>query len=357
MKKNLEPDEIRNLINKKLSYTATFHLKEENPTDVKGWIPTSSRWLDSIIARGKMAGIPVGKITEIAGLEHAGKSFLAAFIARNAQKLGIKVVWFDSEMAVDSEFLSKIGMDLEQFIYIPANTVEDIFEVIEMLMQSGDKYLFIWDSLALTPTKTETEGGWNPQADMARKARVINLCLSKILVPLAKNECTMIVLNHLKDKIGAGLFDPEKYSTPGGKTLTYAYCLRIWLTLKKGKSNLLMDSEETPIGSESKVVLKKSRFGTYNRSCTMKMIWGTETPMMGNEELWLEALEKSEKLDFSKKGWISFNGKSFRKKEFVNTVKTDQEFKKSIEELMDYELIYKSLNNSDSDSNEDESDD
>ena len=33
-----------------------------NPTTVKQWIPTGSRWLDSIICRGKLAGIPVGKV-------------------------------------------------------------------------------------------------------------------------------------------------------------------------------------------------------------------------------------------------------------------------------------------------------
>jgi hypothetical protein len=38
------------------------------------WIPTGSRWLDSIIAKPdisgtKRAGIPMGKIVEIAGLE------------------------------------------------------------------------------------------------------------------------------------------------------------------------------------------------------------------------------------------------------------------------------------------------
>ena len=39
-----------------------------------------------------MAGIPVGKVVEIAGLEATGKSFMAAQIAGNAQKMGIDVI-------------------------------------------------------------------------------------------------------------------------------------------------------------------------------------------------------------------------------------------------------------------------
>ena len=66
--------ELKDLINKKAGNEVAFNLIDDNPTDVSDWIPTGSRWLDSIICKGKMAGIPVGKITEIAGLSASGKS-------------------------------------------------------------------------------------------------------------------------------------------------------------------------------------------------------------------------------------------------------------------------------------------
>ena len=56
------------MINKLAGNDVAHDLTQENPTDVYDWIPTSSTWLDSIVCRGKQAGIPVGKITELAGL-------------------------------------------------------------------------------------------------------------------------------------------------------------------------------------------------------------------------------------------------------------------------------------------------
>ena len=81
--------DLMNIVNKKAGMNVAHDLTNENPTEVKEWIPTGSYWLDSIICRGKIAGIPVGKITEIAGLEATGKSYMACQIAANAQKKGI----------------------------------------------------------------------------------------------------------------------------------------------------------------------------------------------------------------------------------------------------------------------------
>ena len=96
---------MQKLVNKKTGLNVAHDLTKDSPTVVKEWIPTGSRWLDSIISRGNYAGIPVGKITEIAGLSGSGKSFLAAQIAGNAQKMGLFPVYFDAESAIDPTFL------------------------------------------------------------------------------------------------------------------------------------------------------------------------------------------------------------------------------------------------------------
>ena len=97
--------DLMKIVNKKAGRNVAHDLTGENPTEVKEWISTGSRWLDSIICKGQVAGIPVGKVTELAGLESTGKSYMAAQVASNAQKTGKMVVYFDSESAIDPSFL------------------------------------------------------------------------------------------------------------------------------------------------------------------------------------------------------------------------------------------------------------
>ena len=182
----LDISSVRKIINKKAGREVAHSLQNNNPTEVKDWIPTGSRWLDSIICKGRLAGIPIGKISEIAGLEATGKSFMAAQVAGNAQKMGIDVVYFDSESAIDPSFLEQAGCDLERLMYVQASSVEFVLEMIEELLgATDDKLVFIWDSLAFTPAISDVEGDFNPQSSMAMKARILAKGMSKLTIPIA----------------------------------------------------------------------------------------------------------------------------------------------------------------------------
>ena len=150
--------DLMSLVNKKAGVTVAHDLTGDNPTEVKQWIPTGSRWLDSIICKGQVSGIPVGKVTEIAGLEATGKSYMAVQIAANAQKMGMMVVYFDSESAIDPSFLARAGCDLERLMYVQASSVEFVLETIEEILGATDEQmLFIWDSLAFMPSDRDWE--------------------------------------------------------------------------------------------------------------------------------------------------------------------------------------------------------
>ena len=131
-------DAMRQMINKTAGMSVAHSLEEDNPTEVKEWIPTGSTWLDSIICKGKRGGIPIGKIGELAGLPSTGKSYMAFQIAANAQRMGIDVVYFDAESAVDPEFIRKIGVDTKKLIYVQPTSVEFVLETIESLLESNE---------------------------------------------------------------------------------------------------------------------------------------------------------------------------------------------------------------------------
>ena len=343
--------DLMNLVNKKAGRNVAHDLTAENPTEVKQWIPTGSRWLDSIICRGKSAGIPVGKISEIAGLEATGKSYMACQIAANAQKKGLLVVYFDSESAIDPSFLERAGCDLSRLMYIQAASVEFVLETVEELLgASSDQLLFIWDSLALTPAISDIEGDFNPNSSMAVKARILAKGMSKLVIPIADKQATFLVLNQLKANITSGPMAritamTTPYVTPGGKAMQYSYSLRIWLTGRKAKSAFIEDEKGFRIGSEVKCKLEKSRFGTAGRYCTFRILWGTEDIGIRDEESWFDAVKASKHMK-SAGSWYTLtmpNGytKKFQPSRWTKLIESDEEFKKNIIELIDIEVVQK----------------
>jgi len=338
--------DLRTLINKTSGMDVAYNLKDENPTEVKEWIPTGSRWLNSIICRGKLAGIPVGKISEIAGLEATGKSFMAAQIAGNAQKLGMTVIYMDAESAIDPTFLERAGCDLDDLIYVQVQSVEQVLETIESILNTGaERTLFIWDSLALTPSVSDVEGDFNPQSSMAVKARILAKGMSKLTIPIANSRSIFLVLNQLKTNITR--FPAEAmttpYVTPGGKAMIYAYSLRIWLTGRKAKASFVLDDNGFRIGSEVKVKLEKSRFGTQGRNCAFKILWGEEVGIQ-DEESWFEAIKGSERIRRSG-AWYSLVYEDGTEEKFMGShwidKLQDEKFRNRVLEIMDDEIIMK----------------
>jgi recombination protein RecA len=337
--------QLRDLLNKKSGREVAYDLQDENPTEVTDWIPTGSRWLDSIICRGKLAGIPVGKISELAGLEGSGKSYMAAQIAANAQKMGIDVIYFDSESAIDPEFMKKAGCDMSRILYVQAENVEYVLESIEDLLKNNqNRMLFIWDSMALTPSKTDLEGDFDPQSSMAVKPRILAKGLSKLIQPIANSQSTLLVLNQLKTNLQVQNIkyatDSERYTTPGGKALSYAYSLRVWLTGRKAKDSYVLDERGYKVGSEVKARLEKSRFGTAGRECLFKIMWGGAIGVLDNESIF-EAIKPFIKQTGA---WYEteVNGqpKKFQQSAWEDLMK-EESFKAAVLEIMDREVIVK----------------
>jgi len=345
----LSIDQMRQLINKKAGIEVAHNLTEDNPTQVKEWIPTGSRWLDSIICRGQLAGIPVGKIVEIAGLESSGKSYMAAQVAANAQKMGIDVIYFDSESAIDPAFLERTGCDVASLLYIQAASVEFVLETIEDLLGTNDnQMLFIWDSLALTPAVSDIEGDFNPLSSMAVKARILAKGMSKLTVPIANSKSTFLVLNQLKTNItrnpSQALVEP--YMTPGGKAMIYAYSVRIWLTGRKAKASFITDDRGFRVGSEVKVTLKKSRFGSEGRQCTFKILWGDEIGIQ-DELSWFDAIKASDHM-IQSGAWYTLRfedgtEQKFQPSRWIEFLE-DEKFKARVIQIMDEEVIMKFKN-------------
>lgn len=344
----------RKLLNKMSGGDVAFDLTQENPTEVKYWIPTGATWLDGIIARGIRAGIPGCKVTEIAGLEATGKSYLAVQIAANAQEMGMFVVYADPEAGISPEFMERAGCDLDNLLYVMPHSLENWYEIMETLLNErgeNERFLFILDSLAQIPCEADNAGDYNPNGTVGVKARVQALAMKKLQVPLAQSESTYLILNQLKDNI-TGMSkvpnpkyatDSQRYITPGGKAATYSASLRIWLTGSQSKKLIVTDDNGYRIGSYVKARLEKSRFGTQGRICEFKILWGDDIGVMDEESI-LEAIKSADEINLG--SWsklICEDGyeKKWQKNPdgFIKLMRDDAEFKKRVMDIFDRDIV------------------
>ena len=134
---------------------------DESPTDVTSWVSTGCTPLDLAISNRPNGGLPVSKIVEITGLEQSGKSLLAAHVIASTQKQGGVAIYVDTESALDAQFLTAIGVDVDKMLYIPLDTIEDVFEAMEDIIvkirekQKDRLVTIVVDSVAAATTKIQ----------------------------------------------------------------------------------------------------------------------------------------------------------------------------------------------------------
>lgn len=265
-------------------------LSERKGMEVPYWIPTGSLWLDNIICVGKTGGIPGGHITEIAGLPASGKSYLAAQILKNAQAMDKIGVWFDSENSMDASFLEKMGVNLDDVVYVTAKSIEQVFESMESILRDVEDVFFVWDSVANTPAQAEWDKSFDPSSVIGLQARALSFGLRRITNLLGTKKSTLLILNQLKTNIGP-LAMVEPFVTPCGKAIQFNAHLRLFLVARSGKThNIYLNDEK--IGSDLIVKIRKSRFGTEERKCELKILWGDGVRIC-DEDSWIHVVQNS----------------------------------------------------------------
>lgn len=187
------------------------------PTHVTGWVSTGSTVLDFLISNRKHGGFPVGKISEVTGLEGSGKSLLAAHALVDTQRQGGIAVYIDTESAVDTQFWKAIGIDVGKVLYIPVETVEQIFERLEKIIDTARKsdknrlVTVVIDSVAGASTETEVASDFGKDGYATAKAIILSKAMRKITNMIARQRICLIFTNQLRMKMDAVGFGAEKY--------------------------------------------------------------------------------------------------------------------------------------------------
>ena len=197
-----------------------MRLGDDLPVNVEA-LSTGSLTLDLALGIG---GVPRGRIVEIYGPEASGKTTLALHIAASAQKCGGEAAYIDVEHALEPAYARALGVDIDSLLISQPDTGEQALDIAESLVRSGAVDVVVVDSVAALIPRTELEGEIGDSV-VGVLARLMSQAMRRLAGAISKNNCTVIFINQLRQKIGVMYGNPE--TTPGGLALKYYASVRI----------------------------------------------------------------------------------------------------------------------------------
>lgn len=244
-----------------------------------GFTSTTSLALNYICS-GKFVGggVPKGRVTEIFGPSSAAKTVIGTHILQGCQKEGGVAVLLDSENAYSPSFARVLGLDLNRLIYLKPEHLEACFaKVAEIAVLVGQKQTktplcVVYDSIAASPSMREYNELMEnkPSApEMGERARICSRELRKIASYLNRLNCSLIVINQIRSKIGVLYGNPET-TAGGGNSLEY-YCS---VRLDCRRQDILQDSRKRPIGILLRVKAVKNKVTSpFKTARALRLYW------------------------------------------------------------------------------------
>lgn len=318
--------------------------EQDDPSSITEWVSTGSSILDLAISNRPNGGLPVGRISELTGLEGTGKSLISAHIVADTQRKGGKAIFIDTENSAAPEFWKSLGVDLskDKLLYVQADTVESIFEIIEKSIahirkDNPDLLLtIIVDSVAGASTKVELESDHGKDGFSTGKAIIISKAMRKITNMIGRQKVLIVFTNQLRQNLNAGPFG-EKWVVSGGKGLSYHCSVRVRLN-NKGK----LKKGDAVIGNICKAVVIKNRMGPPQKIAEFDILFDSG---ISDYSSWLKVL-KSYNLIKQSGAYYKYTTSTgeeiqFQGKEFGNLLDSKPEFKTEVYNKMCAEIITK----------------
>ncbi len=288
-------------------------------------LSTGSLNLDLALGVG---GVPRGRIVEIYGPEASGKTTLALHVVASSQKNGGVAAYIDVEHALEPAYAQALGVDIDDLLISQPDTGEQALDIAESLVRSGAVDVVVVDSVAALIPRSELEGDVGDTV-VGALARLMSQAMRRLAGAISKNNCTVIFINQLRQKIGVMYGNPE--TTPGGLALKYYASVRLDV---RRVETIKVNGEI--LGSRTRVKVVKNKVAPPFKEAEFDIIYGEGISRIG------EIIDMAVKLEIIEKGgaWFTVNGQRFQGRDNVkeylkNNPDVCEEIEKQVRENAD----------------------
>jgi recombination protein RecA len=252
----------------------------------------------------------------LAGPSNSGKSFLAANTALSALNEGYGVLYIDSENAVDTDYLTAIGIDHEnpRFMYQSTNTVAKATRLVQKFLKeyksSGEEmpFVVIIDSLDMLQTESALDNynKGKTVGDQGQQAKQLKKMLATFVQDLKGTNVGMICVKQPYANQDAIAALNEPYVITEGLKFAFHQILLVTKQVLKDKETKIQE------GIKIKAYGYKTRFTKPFQSCIVEVPYDKGmNPYTGVLEAAVDA-----GIVEQKGAWYTFNDEKFQRKGF-----------------------------------------
>jgi len=218
-------------------------------------IPTGILALDFALGTG---GWVRGYCHGVYGPRDIGKSSIIGLNAiREAQQMGLTCAIVAVEPGFDAAWAEKHGVDTSQLLIVRPETGEEAFAMLHEIVSSGAVDMVIFDSIGALLSESEIDE--DGKMKVGGQAGLITWGVKRIAPIAYRNECTVIYLNQIRDKMAAK--QAGSVQQPGGHAIehTEATIVRLRPGQFKNRYTIKVSGDDILIGRELLALVERNK--------------------------------------------------------------------------------------------------